>query len=445
MIYTSFQPDLRIILRRAENGYADEDISGDVVMVSTTKAYGRAAGGFNIMTTFAPNLQGQRYDQGIRPDDVILISLDAGDGKGLHPVMVGLVDRVARVVSYDSFGKPNRRIKISGSDFGKLLVKHDCILDMQPLKNTETGAIIGGIGDQYAFRIQAGMVFAGTPREIVTGMFNVLFQQQLTLANYYVDKWFPDTEANEDTWKMKLESIVTTSGTVWQAMKGSANEPFNCLTTETYGEKLYVILEKYPFDKTTGKLTMAMAGDSNPSPPGIGTPNRGVIWPVDDRLVFSEDLGVSDVERINYLYLSSPFFMLFGAGDGSTPPIQWGAGIRNAPTSEIAEHGFMRWEPKTEFSPAQNEDTLQDLPHDAFGPIVTRTNELWTRVKDNHRLESGTITMHGAPWFKAGDGMLRQSENMEYFVEQVSHNFTIGERSSSFTTTLGLTRGQTHA
>lgn len=438
MFYGTFRPDHKVIIRRAASGYVDDDhsdISGDVVSITTNKAYARAAGGFQITTTFATGKDGLRHDERLQTDDIVLISLDAGDDNGMQSVMVGLIDRVGRVRQYGENGVPQYRCRISGTDFGKLLTKHNCILDFQPLRDSKTGKVEGGEGDMSIARINRGLGFSGTPQKLITDVFKVLFTDQLPLAADYCGLWFPDE--TPDDWQTYNFPITESTGAVWNAMKSLANEPFNALSTETYDGRLYVILEKFPFDDTSGYLTLENESVMKPTP---GGKTRGRMRKIVDALVINEDLGIADNERINYVYLHAPAFILAGQGIG--PEISYIHGIWNDDVEIIKKHGFMPWDVNiANFCPPIDAGVGAPLPGGAFNPIRSRAEILWNRVKNNHLLESGNITVHGAPLFKVGDGVLMKNGN-EYFVEQVTHTYNYSNAGTSYTTSLGLTRGQ---
>jgi hypothetical protein len=433
----TFRPDHKVILRYWDvktKKYIEKDISDDVVSINTNKAFARAAGGFQITTTFNTRIDSKRYDEIVKTDDIIMISLDAGDGKGMQSVMIGLVDRVGRVRSYDAEGRPQFRCRINGTDFGKLLMKHDCIVDITPLKDTETGTVTGGDNSEYLFRLAQGVTFSGTPKEILDSLFYKLFFNQLLLPQDYMDIWFPDV--TPDDWQTYNWALLESTGSIWNAMKATANEPCNVLSTETYNGKFYVIHEKYPFDPTTGKL---LCKETGPAPGETGT--RGVLRTIDDRLVISEDLGLCDNERTNYVYLKAPQFVMAAALEGI--PVQFAQGVYNGPQDEIMTHGFSPWEVTINFAPPNVPAIDVWMKDAALEPIKTKSEMLWTRVKNNHLLESGTLTIHGAPEYKVGDGGLMEN-GLEYFVEQVTHNYQIGMAGTTYQTSLGLTRGQEH-
>lgn len=392
---------------RAGNEYRPEDISLDVLSIYTSKTYGHAAGGFTVITTFSKKTQGKRYDELLFPDDLIHIELDGGQGKGLESVMIGLVGRAARTRHYSEDGKPIYRVKISGMDFGKLLARHNCIADISPL--------VGRIGSESVIRIAQGVQFTGTPAELVRSSFELMFLGQVAWAEPY----FVLNAGTDDDWQTFDYPILETTGSVWSAMKSMANEPYNCLTTETYDGKLHVILEPYPFHPATGKLT------------------REAFTEIEDWEISQEDLGRGDSERVNYLYFRADAVMIFGGGNGA--PLQYETAIQYDAES-IRRHGFLPWYPSSNFGPP-GYSAFTNAQGSTLQAVQDRALSFWNRVRRNQEYESGSLSIKGRPEIKAGGGIVLTETNMEYLVETVSHHYEWGQR---FFTALQVTRGQDH-
>lgn len=403
------KPDHRVIIQRARNAYRPEDISNDIISVQTTKEYDRAAGGFTIETSFKPAVDGKRYDEVIRPDDRVYIELDGGHGLGLHSVMAGLVNSSASRQQFDAEGRPYRRCIIRGMDFGKLLYKHQCVADIAPQ--------IGKIGSESVVRLAQGVQFSGKPRDLVSSIFEKLFVDQVPWAAPYV-KMAP-TEGEEDTWQYYNLTILEATGSVWTAMKRAANEPFNALTTETRDGKLYVILEPFPFHPQSGKLT------------------RETFHSIKSEEVALENLGISDHDRINYLYLRCDGVTLHNGSQAA--PLQYTTTIRHDLDS-IRLHGFRPWLPRTNFTPVGYKPQTNAGP-DILEEVRARADALWARMQRNHEYLSGQMVINGRPEIKAGSGVVLEERNTEFFVEAVTHSYTWGR---DFSTNLLLTRGQDH-
>jgi hypothetical protein len=406
-----YAPDHRVTIKRAATGYQPEDISLDILAISINKGYAKAAGGFQITMTFNRRIEGKRYDETIRPNDIVHIELDAGDGKGLRSRMIGLVDRVARQVSVNPDQSVTRRVNIMGMDFGKMLLRHNCVKDIQPM--------IGTPGPAKAARLAEGMIFSGTPREITQTIFDTLLIKQLRWVEPYMKFSSPDADGDRDSWETYDETILETTGSVWAALKRSANEPFNAMTTETHGGVLHVIIEKYPFHAKTGKLT------------------REPLHAISDDHIREENIGVDDSDRVTYVWHRVNAVTIYNQGANFTYMYP---DLVQYEKEMIERHGFIPFYPESNFVPPgyipkdQAEKSHKDL-------IAERTNEFWERNRRNHEYEMGSITIKGNPDIKAGDGVHVASTDMEYFVESYTERYVWGQ---DYQTTLNVTRGQKH-
>jgi hypothetical protein len=409
----TFAPDHRVTIRRAATQYQLEDISGDVITIDIDKGYGMSAGGFAISTTFKRSIEGQRYDQVLVPGDVVHIELDRGDGKGLRSRMVGQVVRCARKTIVNPDQSVSRRITITGMDFGRLLDRHNCVADITPGP--------GQIGPEAIVRLAKGLIFSGTPHEICSSIFDKLMIGQVPWIKPYVAFINPGIRAKAplDEWETFDFTILESTGSVWAAMKRAANEPYNVLTTETINGVLHIILERYPFHPKNGKLT------------------RETFHEIADEEIQSEDLGVDDNDRVNYVWLKADMVTLYNQGQNF--PLQFSSAMHFDQAS-ISRFGFHPFYPQTNFVPPSY------LPGDDAPPNIQklvsgRSEEFWNRNRWNHLHETGTLAVAGNPDIKAGDGIVVKGTGMEYFVEKYTEHYAWGE---TYTTTLQLTRGQEH-
>lgn len=401
-----YKPDHRVTLRRAATGYSVEDISDDVVMISITKQYGQAAGGYQIMTTFNRRIMAKRYDEVIKPNDIIHIELDAGDGRGLTSRMFGLVSRVARRVTVNPDQSVTRRVSISGMDFGKMLIRHNCAADIEPGP--------GQVGPASIVRLATGMIFSGTASEITESIFQTFMINQVP----WVESHMVFSAQNQDRWRTFDLTILHETGSVWAAMKRGADEPYNVLTTETHEGKLHIILEPYPFHPETGRIT------------------RKTLHEIKNEHIRDEDLGIDDNDRINYLWFKCDMVTIYN--QGANFPLRYTGGIP-FDLESIRRDGFQPFYPETNFVPPAYQ------PQDDASPNIQKLVQdrqaiFWNWYRRNHQYETGSLQIKGNPHIKAGDGILTE-DGMEYFVEGYTENYRWGE---GYTTALHLTRGQKH-
>ena len=402
-----FKADHRVTLKRAANNFAAEDISGDVISITTSKTYARAAGGFTISTTTKSGL-----DKLIKPNDIIHIELDKGDGQGLKSKMIGMASSIHRhsVVSDDQ--RLTRRINISGMDFGKILAGHNCIVDITPGP--------GQIGTEQIVRFAKGLLFSGDPQTVVKSIFDKLLVGQLPWVEEYIYFSADSSDANPaDDWQTLDLSILESTGAVWSAMKRAANEPYNALSTETVDGKLKVSLERYPFHADTGKLL------------------RQTFTTITEDGILEEDLGLDDSDRVNYVWLKADLVTIYNAGNNI--PMQYN-GAMNFDLESIKHDGFHPFYPTTNFVPPGAIPRGQNSP-DILKQVGTRARTFWNWHRNNHLLESGNLVVTGDPDIRVGGGVIIDRTNMEYFVEGCIDEYTWGKR---YVNKLKLTRGQTH-
>lgn len=407
-------PRARVIITRFLTGEAIP-ISDDLISLNTTKTYGRAAGGWQLSLPFKKIKPfDMRYDELFRPDDIITIEIDAGDGNGFKFVMFGLVSRVARATAFNQEGIPQRVVKLTGQDMGKLLLKHDCGWNIQ--------ARPGNTDNPEILQLGAGLKFTGTPVEMVWSMLKTLFLDNVTTMAPYFDFYAP--EPNDD-WEIKNTTVFYQTGAIWNALKNVENEHWNVLTTETSGTvdrpRFRVILEKIPIDDR-GKV------------------GRYPLLEINPEDIIAEDFGVSDDERVNYFWYKSN--MTAEGIDDSYAILTVMAGNVKFDNEGVKRHGFTSKTLSTDFYRYASSGFDESSPG-MLEQMSRRSDALWNRLKLNHTLQSGSIKFHISPDVKAGCGVLLKEDNMECLVEAVEHNMIFSEK-PSFTTTISVTRGQPH-
>jgi hypothetical protein len=414
----SYSPRQRTILRRAGNDREEEDISAHVMVVETHKAYRSPQGKFNITLPFAAKLKSYRYDEMVKPNDVVEVYINVDDE--WVPVMIGLVDEVARVKQLSPDGKPNRTVQLRCSDFGKILCKHHCQWYLAP-SSTKIGSQENLTGAVYAAMLIAG----GDPTTIATMIVErELFKYMPWLRDYITT----DRIRTDDSWYIN-PIILSTQESVWQALEQASNDPYNQLHCDTQDDGMFaVILERTPFDNN-GKLD-------------IQSPRS--LHVINEKDVITEDMGVNDIDRITYLY-NKVNCGIHGEPGGSPLLYIYGDATRFE-NADIEKYGFMPWMPATAFVPFPRGSTpipshLADFKEDANRPVRSRTDLLWSWFRRNAEYESGLMTMHGNPRIRCGDGIFYTDNNYQYFVEQVAQKLVCGENPAC-TTSIHLTRGQ---
>lgn len=424
MLTTTYSPRHQVIIRRTANQRKDEDISSDVLAISTHKSYGQPMGAFTIVTTFRPAINGKRYDEIVKPNDIVLIKLDEGSGRGLVPVMLGLVNACERSRMVSPNGEVTRTVLISGADFGKVLTRHYARWYTAP-----TDDHVGSEEAQTTAQYGAALMAGGTPDVILKKLIDVeLFRVMPWVAEHILT----DTIAPiPNAWSRPIVTYSMQSP-LWSVLQQYADTPFNQLHADTGNDgKYHIILEKCPFDDKTGKLT------------------RSEWFEIDTPDIISEKIGVNDYDRINYIWYKVQCSM-FGEVGGNPLLYLKGDAIRYGKDS-VASNGFMPWYPSTEFVPFTNvtgnpvPPQLTDSGSQANvrRPVKERTEAIWNWYKDNHTYESGTFLIHGKPEVRAGGAIINKETGNEYLIEQITHQYSVWPR-PKFNTSIHVTRGQKH-
>ncbi len=417
----TFRLNHRVTFFSYNSNYAKadaNDLSGNVVTINVTKEYERGAGRWQINFTFQPDKKtGKRLDEILAPNDMCLIELDAGDGRGLVPVMRGLVDRVARTVSINGDGAPQHRVKVSGSDMGKILLKHDIGWDISVVHGDLS--VVGGKVAVRTIRTDA-MVISGTPGEVVQSIFNKYVVGGTAFdLDPVIAKWLNLEIDGADNWLMKNSEILTEVGSAWEVMMRYANIPINVLYTETDNNgDFYVYHEKRPLDSN---------GDIAAETP---------VNIIDDRLIVYEDIGVSDEDRVNYFFYKVPLLTVqseqnripfFATAEGGKDTLIY------SDDPEIRRNGLSQHSADTIYIPIGQENLNQECG--------TRAKAIWEWYRYNHTLLNGTYVVHGMPEISVGEALLHAETRGKFLIEGYSHAYSV-HPVPSFTTTIECTRGK---
>jgi hypothetical protein len=401
----TYRPDTRITVTSGQN---PRDISSDVISVTTDKTYGSPEGTFNVV--LAPS---QKYEELFNPNDRITIECDGGSGSGFSVVMTGLLSQIEKTFTIVGDGKPVRRVVVTGSDMGKVLSQHHCQWYAAPRQEN-----IGTESSITALVYGAKLYSGGTPAQLAALILEKELHDRLPWTKQFI---VGDLIQTPDRWTLNNAGISMHS-TVLEALRYVANEPYNKLHGDTSTDgKYHVILEKCPFDNTTGRL------------------ERQTLKTIAPEMVVASNLGKNDHDRITYMWLKT-LVGAFGEPGGNNLLMLKGD-AQQYHTPSVEAHGFRPWFPECRFSPF----TKSETPNLVGGldvisrPVKDRTDAFWNWYRDNHKYLSGNITLHGSPDIRTGDGVV--FDGNEYFVERVNHQMQF-DPAPRYLTTLHVTRGQ---
>jgi len=433
--FTTYAPKVRVLIKEPVTADVLYVASDDLISISTNKAYGRCSGTWQMMLTNRSirwkSSNGNELDwyDVLEPDQLVTIEMDAGNGAGFFPVMCGLIDRKSRVKQHGLL--PQRVVKVSGRDMGKLLETHDVAFDIVAYSRS-VAAQDGTLKDQPAAltRVFNPLMSVGTPSSILNAAFKICISQMLETA-----KRIAFVSDCQDSYQIYQPNLMTAKGiSFWRYAKQVEHAPFNVLTTDTARadvDSFMVVLEQTPYDSVTGRLDR--------------TASR---WhTINETEITDEDLGVSDQERINLVSYQPAIYLEAQVVTGDVMMAH--ADLTRLDTESAGLHGLSSRVFSDYFTPPEMEslnDSDQSRQIAAINSASGAAEILWNRYRENHTHETGTITVHLRPDIRVGDGLLicRGNQYSEFFVEQISHQCVFNPM-PKFTTTAQLTRGQAAA
>jgi len=430
--FQTYSPRVRVTVKDLETADVLYDLSDDLTSLSTNKAYGRCSGTWQLMLTWTSKMwktsngQDLYWQNELEPNMMVAIEIDAGNGAGYFPVMCGLIDRVSAVRQGGPV--PQRAVKVSGRDMGKLLETHDVAFDIIRYNLTLTSQDGEVLNTQALSRIWDPGMSMGAPGYLIGRAFETVLSDITSFQKFLF------TDYTADIWQQTQTSFMTAQGIpFWQFIKQMEHHPYSILTTDTNSKNVdyfEVVLEKMPYSNETGKVER----DAD-------------RWhTIGDTEIVTEDLGVTDQERINLLSYQPNIYSLAKIFTYDVMMVH--PDLTEISRNDIAINGLCPKVLKDVYIPPEMEDTQDADTSRTNAAIVTAKGMkevLWNWYKDNHTYESGSVSIHLRPDIRVGNGLLVEQgstgEYKEYMIEQVSHQCVFNPQ-PQFLTSLHLTRGQ---
>ncbi|MGN8094744.1 hypothetical protein [Methylobacterium sp. 22177] len=431
---------------------------GDGTSIATRKSVHEPAGGFALLLLDRPyEVVGIGMDSAyghIEPMDRIEIRLRHGVGEPgakLPLVMWGIVTDVRRQQGVDPNGRPQRRVSITGLDFGALLQWYRLFFMSQWL-----------IGDSY---LSTFKIFERY--QVENTLTNVAFVKALIdeVINPFVVGMSEVPEAGFPN-KIGVRTDMARPGCVaLQAFEGTDDDVYSLMTR-------YLDIgpwhELFVDDDETGPTLIYR---SNPALDLTGEPIEGgfvkrpskpgaiykagdlVIHDLPDADIVNLDIGRSARGVANYYWVDAPSFNLNSdyasrqAGLGS-PTERASIDLSGYTNSKKSLYGPRMMRVSTRTGSPDIKKTGSGLPADEHATrdgqiyewIKVRRQSLVAQNKDNAILESGSATIRGREEIRAGHYVrIKRGEILAvYYVSDVAHSL---QPFRAFTSTLTLERG----
>lgn len=364
-------------------------ITGDLISIQTTRSMSQDCPTFSLSLIW----KNSWYTK-LASNDLVVVKMQRPpETKSI--VMVGLIDDIRKSLEFSS-GQPQRVVQVTGRGLNKVFVNFD-------------------VGLVENLSVEFGQGWMANQLDMV-GV-NSCDAIKLVL-NSYIGKAIKYTYGNGKEFKDYFQyqgtphsseilcdetSYTSYTGSLWNFIKEISNTPFNETFWEIINEKPTLIHRPTPFNQDSWDAL-----------------NCTIIYDSD---IVSDNTGRSDLETYT---LYSVECSLFDDTSGNYYLPLWYPKF-------YAKYGIKQLKVTTSYQ-LWNDSEL------GIDGIKTFFEDLYNFNIKNNVFSNGQITVAGRAHYRVGERIKLESENMEYYVESVSHSFNVY---GSWTTTLGVTRGIT--
>lgn len=369
------------------------NFDGDILALTTSRDLGNDCPTFNLRVVYRHDW----YDL-IGSNDLVIIEL-CRPPEAKAAVLFGLVDDIRKTTDF-STGKPVRSFDITGRGFNKALVNFclGAVTEIEgDLSSTSGLGWMGEMATSFTDKSPVQIIQMILQHYLTNGC-DYNFANGTSFLSYYQQYLIENTERPErlDT----TVSFLDYQGSLWQLLKEVKNAPFNEMFWEVYNDRPTLVVRPTPFNQNNwNSLERIQIKDSD---------------------IISENLGRSDLET--YVVYSVKSTAYIGNVDvGGIFPLWY--------PPFYSKYGINRLQVNSKF--LGYGDDVQSV-------ILGKQHDIFNWNIKNNSMENGTITVKGSNQYKIGQRIILESTGMEYYVENVSHNFTLYQ---SWVTTLSVTRG----
>lgn len=358
----------------------DGDLDKDLISLSTTRNMSQDCPTFSLSLVNRNN-----WYTNLSSNDLVIIKMQRPPEKMLT-VFVGLIDDIRKVTDFSS-GQPQRAIQVTGRGLNKALLN----FEVGVVENVSVNVGIGWFPNQLNLTALSSY-----------GAIKVLLES-------FIDKTLKYTFSNGKTFSDYFEYIggekegeklvdVTRyaeyTGSLWNFIKTISNPPFNETFWEMVHGKPALIHRPTPFSKSAWTSL-----------------SRTLIQDFD---IVGDSTGRSDLETYTLYSVKSGFLEL-----------------------NYFEYAFPLWYP-----PYYSKYGLRHLQVSTIYHLDSSPEQFFLELFNynikNNVFTNGNITVKGKAIYRVGERVITEHDNMEYYVESVTHNFNCY---GAWTTTLGVTRG----
>lgn len=360
------------------------DVDNDVISCTTVRNMGQDCPNMNISLVWR---RGWYYV--LSPNDLVIVKMQRPP-ESKASVFFGLIDDIRKTTDFSS-GQPQRSIQVTCRGFAKAFVNFDVGLVENISVNMETGFFTNLM--QIATCCSYDAI-----KLVIDSYVGKAIQYVFSNGKTYKDYFEYSGNTYEDEKLMDYTSYTSYNGSLWNFIKELSNSPFNETFWEIKNDKPNLIHRKTPFNKADWiKLPTTLIQDTD---------------------IVSDTTGRSDLETYT---LFSVIQTLLGEDTKNLynplwyPPYYSKYGITQLSVNTVYE------------SKSGDVAAMKQFHTDLFNFNVK-----------NNVFSNGTLVVKGKAAYHVGERVMIESENVEYYVESVTHNFNCY---STWTTSLGVTRG----
>lgn len=400
--FSTEQGDITLRVNPEAQGFS---IDKQVLSISTNNDISADAGTFQITLT-----ADKRWDKYLASNDFVRIQLYRDDTNlGLYEatVMMGLIDDVRKGISIQG-ATPQRTVTVTGRTFAKALINFEVgVVQGAPVISENS---LGWIAGRINFKnLSAGEVAEQIFDELVYKYMNYEFKNGQTLksmTNLHLSSRPGETLFDD-------QGFVNYQGSMQSFLKEIANEPWNQIYWEFYGDgQSTFVLRETPFNQSTW--------------------NALPMHTVTDEEVVADSIGRSDIETYAFYTVGlSSYFSTFDISKSTGVLPYWYEPYHK----KFGVRRLHRLTGYAMYGATEDEEN-------AANALKAYQRDLFNWNIHNPNFYNGFLTVIGQHEYKIGDRLLYKSvedeRDIEFFIESVSHDFT---NYGTWTTKLGLTRG----
>lgn len=397
----------------SQEGTAEETgLDNDIISLTTNRNMKNDCPTFNINLVWR-----NKWFHNLAPNDLLVIYLQRPPERK-RAVFFGLIDDMRR--SYDfSSTQPQRVCQITGRGFAKAFVNFDVGMI------TNMGLTNSGMGFNSNLLAMEQKSSAECIEQLIKDYVGTAIKYTFSNGKTYDDYFKSKLSCHDGEKYGDATNILSYVGSLWNLIKEFSNTPFNETYWEIDGDNPTMIHRETPFNPDNwNSLPITTIQDDNIVSDGLGRSDLETYTLY--RVLYSFDTTLSscwnplwykpfyDKYGLSILEVQTPFMVMGGGSSGTVN------GINVTPTEDGDE--------PDEMDNARNSgDAFSNFQIDLYN---------WNVL--NNKMANGNITVKGKAAYKVGERVILEGENLELYVEGVTHNFNLYQ---SWTTTLELTRG----